>query len=216
MPLPLGFKEAGLFPSDALFPSEHLWPGLLKVFNTQPSRDLTDTARARLDDIPPWATQDYDIAGAIQAMSNEVDRIDAVMDEIVNTFFPQLATDYLYLWEASLGIAMYPEGLTTAQRQQRVLAFYLQRYNKVPGSSWVQSLNVLLGPGWSWTRHIPHAVGGVGTHTILITLPFAVDSAQANDLVALIELITPANTFIDVAYGVGFIIQQSLIQSQPI
>lgn len=179
-------------------------------------RTLTDRALDFLDMIPPWAQSDPNIQAAIQVMSNECDRIDAALEDAVAMFFPQLADRYLYLWEASLGLSQYPEGLSLIQRQQRVLAFLFRRLNSVPGSAWVQNVTLLIGPTWTWTRHTPGSGTGPPADTIQINLPYASSSPQATDLAALLETITPANIEITINFGDGFVVQQSQIQSQII
>lgn len=176
-------------------------------------RVLTDNALALLDDLPPWFQDDPNVQAAISVMSNEVDRCEAMIEEVINMFWPFLAEQFLYLWEAALGISVNPAGQNIAQRQARAAAFYLQRVNRTYGSSWVQAVTALLGPGWSWER-----AGDSGTpaHTIRITLPYQANSAQSNDLITLLDMLTPANTVIEVIYGHGFIIQQSGIQVEPL
>jgi uncharacterized protein YmfQ (DUF2313 family) len=159
---------------------------------------------------------DPDIQGAFLAMANEVDRLDAAIADVVTNYFPQLAADYLYLWEAHLGISVNPTGLSVAQRQQRVMSFVALRTNSVPGRAWVKNVTALLGPGWTWTRHTPGSSSGVAAHTIQINLPYVAGSAQATDLIALLEKMTPANTQIVINYGSKFIVQESQIQFQPL
>lgn len=175
-------------------------------------RVLTDRALDFLDMLPPWTHGDPNIQAAIQVMSNEVERIDAKMEEVVNGYFPFLADQYLYLWEASLGLATNLS-LSVTQRQMRVLAFLQRMHNSVPGSTWVTNVTALIGTTWTWTRH---PTGSVPVNTLQINLPYTSTSPQATDLIALLRILTPAEVDIVINYGDGFIIEQSQIEIQPL
>lgn len=185
----------------------------LGLFGADPSdaRQLTPTTCSMLDMIPAWARGDPDIQAAMLAMSNEVDRINQRIQDAIEGYFPQLASTYLYLWEASLGLSQNPEGLTVLQRQQRVLGFLAQRANLSSGASWVQAVTLLLGTGWTYSRYPDE---NTPRNTLTINVAYVEGSPRASDLIALLQIITPANTELFINYGQGFIIEQSQIQEQ--
>lgn len=179
-------------------------------------RVLTDTCMELMDTIPPWAREDPDVQAAFQVMSNEVDKLDAAITNVVANYFPQLAADYLHLWEARLGISVRPVDLSVSQRQQRVLAFLMLRTNAAQGRTWVTNVTMLIGPTWTWERHTPGSSTGVPADTIQLNLPYAEGSSKAADLIRLLRISTPANTDLVVNYGEGFIVQESQIGYQPL
>lgn len=178
-------------------------------------RVLTERAMEFLDMIPPHVTGDPNIQAAVQAMSNECDRIDAAVSDVIAGYFPHLAVKYLYLWEASLDLGT-PVGLTVIQRQVRVLAFLQEHRNTVPASAWVANVTALIGPTWTWTRHTPGSGSPPPANTIQLSVPFGSGAAAASDLRKLIEIMTPANTAILIDYGTGFLVEDSQIEEQPL
>jgi len=175
------------------------------------SRTLTDYQLEMLESIPPWMHSDPDIQAAFTAMTNELELIQASVQDVMDTYFPQFSERFLYLWEASLGLTVNPTGLSTAERQARVLAYAWQRHDRVPGQTWVANVTALIGPAWTWKRYPD---GGTPLHTITIT--FTGDPDSGDELLAALRQITPANTVLVLDYGTGFVIQQSHIQSQPL
>lgn len=180
------------------------------------ARVLTPRTEEMLDMIPPQFRGSPNIQGAFLAMANELDRIDKGIADLINNFFPQLATSYISIWEAQLGIGIAPSGLTIPQRQVRVLAAILSARNDASGGSWVENITALIGPGWTFKRWTPPSGTTPPVNHIEIKFPFSGTSGQYEDLLHLMEKETPANTELIINTGSGFIVQSSQIQVNPI
>lgn len=198
-----------VLPSDKLFPAEDLYPGGEGV------RGLTARTLEMLDMIPPQFQGSFYIQAAFLAMSNELDRIDAKVSEIIDTFFPQLAGEFIYLWEAQLKIGE-AHLLTIPQRQLRVMATMIATRRDSSAEAWVNNVTALIGPNWTYRRFEPPGGEHPPGHTIEVEIPYKENSPQASDLIQLLQKIAPANTDFIIDYGTGFVVEQSQIQAQPL
>lgn len=137
------------------------------------SRDtfLTDTARRLLDGLPPFLQGAVDVQGSMDALAMELDRLEARMTAVLDGFFPLKAVEYLFVWEALLGLPMNPPDKTLAQRRVSVLGF-LQGLSAQSRLSWQDAMTKLIGTSWSYQEHNPNDNATPPAGTVRITIPF--------------------------------------------
>lgn len=133
---------------------------------------ITEKALALIEDLPPFLVDSYDIRAVLAALSNEIDRIDAAIEEIRDNFYPQRGEKYLKAWESLLGVAIEPPDKTLAQRRVSVLAILQSLKTSGSGLSWEAALSQLIGTSWSYAEHDPAVPTSPPAHTLKFTIPF--------------------------------------------
>lgn len=152
----------------------------------------------------------------INAQAREFEMIEAAAAVVRAQFFPQTADVLLSAWEHELRITIEPEGTTVEERRELVLAT-LQRMRSTPeGRDWAGNVTALIGPGWTYSEHIPGDVSTPPEGTIRIDLPFPPTSASYARVEALIRVITPAHLDIELASppGSGFTLDVSQLDQE--
>ena len=126
-----------------------------------------------LDDLPPYEADSYDVQGVLDVLVRELERIDDARDTLVRNFFPQTADEYLTLFEELLRTTVNPEGRTTLQRQQAILAMMRRIAISGSGQDWQTVLTSFIGTNWTYEEHNPADGGSPPAWTVRIDLPFA-------------------------------------------
>lgn len=157
-----------------------------------------------LDAMPHFYAEDFAAVAYVAAMAAELDRIEAMLVGIRDGAFPQLADDtyrMLGVWEFLVGLPIESsEGVDI--RRTKLLAFRRRAVKRT--KDWAAAVTTALGTAaWTWERSPGRAVN--------ITLPYGATSFTAGIMTRLIRRITPSHIDVQISYGQGFIIGDSLI-----
>jgi uncharacterized protein YmfQ (DUF2313 family) len=164
---------------------------------------LAPLTQKLLEYLPPYEADDPRVQNLIQAMANELGRIDTRAKDIVWRMFPQNADDTygtLGMWEALLNLPVQPAGVSLASRQSLVLST-LRSHNAGTGAAWRQLLEQVLGGAVNVTVFPPNAA-----YTITLRVPVGAGSNAASQARVLAARITPAHLVINSGFIGGFII----------
>lgn len=145
---------------------------------------LSPTTKRLLSDLPPFVQDSTDAQGTMDALAMELDRIDAAIREIAQSFFPHAAETYLHIWEMVLGIAENPPDKTLAQRQASAAAFMQALNSNGTGIEWQAAMTEAIGSGWTYEEHIPGDPGSPPENVIRITIPYSPELDPPANLVA--------------------------------
>ena len=148
----------------------------------------------------------------LQALANELDRIEGFMYAFLEASFPQNATDELNtlsIWEVQLGLPVAPEGLSEDQRRQSLLAKLAARHAD-EGQDWVAAATAIIGPGWSYQENYPAA------DQLTVLIPYPPGSPEAGRVETQLRAITPAHLDLIVTFGGGFLVGLSEVGEDAI
>lgn len=168
---------------------------------------LTETATRMMRTLPSYYDGNAIVERIIQAKANEIDRIDARIDQLKNGVVPGLATDELGLlaaWERILRLPVSPVGASVGQRQAAVKA-QLGRLNAVTAADVIGILLAAVGPIFSIARNTP------GPLQDTITIPYDPGSFGASQVERIARTAWPAHRQVFIAYGDGFILDVALL-----
>lgn len=146
----------------------------------------------------------------MQALANELERIEAFMIAFRIASFPHAATEEmgtLPVWEAQLGLPIRPAALTETQRRNVVIARWRARHAD-EGRDWVAAASDFIGPGWSHLENTP------GPNQITVTVPGSPD--QLARVEQFLRPLTPAAEDLIVITGAGFIVGESHVGEEVI
>lgn len=161
---------------------------------------LTDRAAVLLGDIQPELADDPIVQMALQAVANELDRVDQAAQSLRDGFFPTTATDpALSLYEEAFGLPVAPPTQTLDQRRALVIAHFRKR---------------IAGSGLDWEAALTQAMGttqytyfeGPLPYQVTITYGFVAGAPTAQAVQAFAREITPAHVRVLAAYSGGFLI----------
>jgi hypothetical protein len=156
-------SDFGLYPSGGLYPSLSLYPG--QVFG------LTETVDRLLEDLPEFERESVDIVGTLDALAQELDRVDARMSQELLDIVPTTAVD-LRAHESLLRLSVNPPDKTLDQRRDSVLAFYRSLANAGSAQAWVDALTALLGQSWTWREYDSRDPSSPPEYSVRLTIPF--------------------------------------------
>jgi len=159
---------------------------------------MSDSGLLRLEDLPYYFRDDPQVRGYVDAMSRELDRVEALIDEVRDQWFAQQTDldDFLQIWEYNLGLPIATPGLSLGQRATSVQA-HLQKRVAESGADWVAVLNHSFGTG-TWSYDEDYA-----DYTVRLTIPYGSGTITATSVLALARAITPAHIDIVVTYAGG-------------
>jgi uncharacterized protein YmfQ (DUF2313 family) len=163
---------------------------------------LTDTARRMASTLPAYYEGEPLLDRMLQARANEIDRLDAIVDQLAHDLIPVQATDALGLlgaWERHLELPA-GDALSEAQRQDRVAAA-LQSLDAASGTSVMASISTLLdGAPFTIYRDQPAPLWD--------TLEFSYDPAgvSVDELEAFAERLWPAHRKLVMRFQQGWIV----------
>lgn len=157
-----------------------------------------------LNDLPEFLTDDPDVRAVIYAQAKEKERVDGTIETIRLNLQPLTAdSDGLMWWETILGIAVAPAGLTTEERRDVVMAYYLAASVEQTGLSWEQALLSIAGPGSTYAEHQP-GVAVPPAYNVALTLAFPPSTGAYDRIRTLVERISPANLVFTASSADGF------------
>lgn len=166
---------------------------------------LTERAEVLLGDVQPELSDDPIVQMAMQAIANELDRLEDAAIALRDGFFPTTAVDpALSLYERGFDLPVAPPGQTIEARRALVAAHFRKR---------------IAGSGLDWEMALTQAMGtteyayseGPGPYQITIRYGFSPGAPTAAAVRAFAREITPAHIEVLASYSQGFLVGISLI-----
>lgn len=162
-----------------------------------------------LDMLPPILRDSRDYQAALQASAKECERAEDAIELVRAQLKPDQATLLLGVWERITGQTVNPPGRTDQERQDVVLGRLRKMVTIAEGSQWEALVSAILGPGWSYTEHVPGDESTPDEGTLLISLPFESGDARYQEAVSQIREVTPAHLALEFSGLGGFLLDQS-------
>lgn len=163
----------------------------LAVFENPPELEPPDL----LADLPPFERRSYDMQGVMRAVENELARLEAARQALIENCFPGTADVLLTGFELLLGIPADPA--LALEDRRRIVLTYMQNLNSEgTGLEWEASITSLVGTNWN------HAENDPASYTVHVAIP----ENWADVGWPVIRAITPAHLAIDQAYTGGFLL----------
>ena len=178
-----------------------LGPTVLPLDPLAPFSDPPDLEPAPLlDDLPPFEQTASEIQAVLRAVSNELARIDAGRQAVIQNFYPLSADVLLPMFEQLLGL---PTNLRAPLEQRRqTVATYMQRLkSEGRGLDWIALITSLVGT-WNYAEHDPANPSSPPSYTVNVNIPLAL----AGVAWPLIRDVTPAHLDINEGYIEGFFV----------
>lgn len=165
------------------------------------AREYSAKGLELLEDLPPYEQESPVIAAIVNAVANELQRIEDFLSTVRRKLHPQYADDEyrtLALHEARLGLPVEPEGVSVSDRRAKVLAA-ARTSQAGAGEGWWQLVTLSLGTAaWSHRENTPN------DYWLEISAPEESDSYSAGQLEALLRNISPAGLKLSFSFGEGF------------
>jgi hypothetical protein len=176
------------------------------------SRVLTPTALRMLDMQPPVLRGQPVFQASAAAQAEQLDLLNAAIDQLAALVIPKSAGDYVYLWEAMTGVTVDPVA-PQSERLNVVLAFLAQMLSEGGGRDWVAVASKLIGTGWTYYTHQPGAVTTTNpaVHHVTILFNTVPPGLSLNLAQKLFNAITPANTVVDITNPSGMLLDVGLL-----
>ena len=174
---------------------------------------LSPTAARMLDTLPAYYWDEPTIERIIQAQANEIDRLDALVDQLKVELMPGAATDahgLLAMWEITLGLPARPPDATESQRRAKIVAA-LRKLDSGSSADALATLAAAIGAGaFSVERDTP------GLLQDTLQIPFEPGSYSAATIEALALKIWPAHRRLFMRYEGGFILDVSRLDADTL
>jgi Uncharacterised protein conserved in bacteria (DUF2313) len=164
---------------------------------------LTPTAARMLSTLPSYYLGEPLYERILQARANEIDRADALIDQLASEMIPGTATDALGLlgaWERQLNLTS-AVGLTEDQRRARVCAA-LQGLDSITSAATLATIQTMLGEGVPFTisRDTPWPLYD------LLEIDYDPAGIQIGDVQAFVERLWPAHRQLVMRFADGWIV----------
>ena len=162
-----------------------------------------------IGDVPPFEQSSYEIQAVLGVIANELGRIDAARQALIQNFYPLTADVLLPLFEALLGLPVNPPA-TLAVRRQLVVTYMQRLKSEGRGIDWANLISATVGTAnWNYQEHDPANALSPAAYTVNVNIPQAASGFGW----PLIRDITPAHLAINEGYTGGFIVGTSVIGS---
>lgn len=169
-----------------------------------------------LEDLPVFLREDPDVQAVIYCQAKEHERKREFIDRVRRNLFPQHADELgMTWWEGLLALPIEPVGQSVEERRGTVLLYLAALRASGTGRWWVDTVNRLIGAGWTYEEHVAGDPGSPAAYTIVVTVPFTTDSDRFRQLEALLEQITDAHIDIVLASSASFHLDQSQLDQDP-
>ena len=169
---------------------------------------MTDRGQQLLGMYPPFLRGDQTIQAICNAFGGEQVVFDQMMERTTSILFPAyelVDVAHLSLYERILDIPWNP-GRTDAQRQATILTVLSRLTMSGSGADWVAvASSIIQSTSWSYT------IGGTNNSVVTIRVPALSTSSEAGIMARLLRSITPASVQILVTDGLGFFLDDSLL-----
>jgi hypothetical protein len=198
------------FPSPTTLPSTGLLPSTGgSPVPTTGGRVLTALGIEMRDSLPPVLRDSPHYLGVINALSRECERLAAKMEVVRAQLNPGAADLLLGVWERIVRETVEPGGESLAERRAAVTARLRKMLTIGEGSAWEEQVTALIGPGWTYTEHIPGDATTPEPGILRIKLPFPPEGSRYLEARDLIREVTPAHLEIELESGEGFLLDES-------
>lgn len=165
--------------------------------------ELTAAGERLMEMLPSYFQEDPAIQSIINAVANELERVQTFLKTVQKQWFPQYADDtygQLGLREAQLGIPVEPVGVSVGQRRSIVRAYERARLSG-SGTDWIALMTIALGATkWEYEENDPEG------YDLRITIPYVPGGYTGTQVEALADEITPAHLNIAFQFEGGFIL----------
>lgn len=166
---------------------------------------LTATAQRMLETLPDYYWGNPIVERVIQSWANEIDRVDAWIDRLIEGMNPGTATDdlgLLAIWEQTLDLPVTPAGATLEQRQAATAAA-IRRLDATTAADVLELLIAAIGPSFGIQRNTPAQLQDT------ISVPFAEGTYMAALVEGLVRQAWPSHRRAFIAFSTGFILDVS-------
>jgi uncharacterized protein YmfQ (DUF2313 family) len=174
---------------------------------------LSATAERMLETVPAYYDGEPLMERLFQAGANEIDRMDALVDQVTAELQPGQATDALGLlgaWEATEGLPVMPVGATETQRQAKINAA-LQKLDSGSGRAALATIQAAMGAGaFTVDRDTPVVLEDT------LNIPYLAGTYNAAVIQAIALKIWPAHRALFIRYGDGFILELSRLDADSL
>lgn len=164
---------------------------------------LSPTAQRMMDTLPDYYWGEPLYERIVQAWANEIDRLEARLEQIKNGLVPGLADDtlgMLALWEAQLGLPINPPDATVPQRLSKVNAA-LRKLDAGSAAGYIAALSAAIDTNaWTLLRDTPANL--VDT----LQIPYAPGSYNAAQVEEIARRMHPAHRELRMRYEEGFLL----------
>lgn len=177
------------------------------------ARALTDRALELLALLPPVLAKQDQFQASAAAQAEQLDNLDAALDQLAALVVPKTSGEYLRLWERMVGVTPDPDG-TDEERLAIVLAWLSQMTASGSGADWVGIGTRLVGTGWTYQTHKSGGVAPV--RNIYVYLSSAQQGLTYAMAQRLFEAISPANQLVTVFGGTGMLLDAGTLDFDPL
>jgi hypothetical protein len=140
---------------------------------------LSPLGLAMVAQLPPQLRGSYDYLAVINALSKELELLEAAIEVVRAQSNPATADVLLDAWEWQLKLPVGgTAGATVAQRRADVLTRLRKVLSSGEGREWESTITSIVGPGWSYLEHDPADSGSPTDGVIQIIVPFASGSSK--------------------------------------
>jgi uncharacterized protein YmfQ (DUF2313 family) len=175
----------------------------LAIFTAPPALDPPDLVGA----LPPYEQSSYEVRAVLGVIANELARIEAARQALIQNFFPLTADALLPMFETLLGLPVSPPA-SLALRHQLVAAYMQRLATEGRGLDWTAGVSQATGTtNWNYQEHDPANPSSPAAYTLNVNIP----AATAGVAWPLIRDLTPAHVGINEGYTGGFIVGSSLV-----
>lgn len=177
----------------------------LAIFTAPPALDPPDLVGA----VPPFEQSSYEVQAVLGAIANELGRIEAARQALIQNFFPLTADALLPMFETLLGLPVNPPA-SLALRHQLVAAYMQRLATEGRGLDWTAGVSQAAGTtNWNYQEHDPANPASPAAYVLNVNIP----QAAAGVAWPLINDLTPAHLFINEGYTGGFIVGVTTVGS---
>jgi hypothetical protein len=173
------------------------------------TRPFSATGLAMLSELPPKLRSSYDYQAVIHAYAREVDLLEASIEQVRAQFVPSSADILLGAWESLVKLPLGGNGASISQRQANVVNRIQRLLGQAEGIQWIQTLNGILGPGWSYEEHNPVDGGSPAVNVIRVSVPFASGTPFFDTAEVQVRIATAGHLGLEFLSTAGFILDES-------
>lgn len=173
---------------------------------------LTERAARMLRSLPDYYWEDPLVARMLQAVANEIDRLEQRALAVRAGLMPAASTDLLgllSLWEQEFGLPVAPAASEDQRRAKIVAAL-----RKLDVASGVSTMAALRAAAGGLAIEVLENVPGPLQDTLVI--PFDESSYSAGQVQELAERIWPAHRKVYMRYGEGFKLDRSRLDADTL
>lgn len=166
--------------------------------------------------LPPALRNSYDYLAIIHACAREFDLLATAAASVQAQFNPATADILLNAWEFQVRLPVGGNGADLPTRRANVLNRIRKLLGQSEGLQWVQTLDGILGVGWSYEEHNTADGSSPAANTIKITVPFGTGTPAYLTAQTQVRDVTAAHLAIDWASTAVFELDVSELDVQDL